>query len=359
MSESVQSPSPLLRRWLGRLTLGVLGLALGVGWWIWKYGGPLGRGRERPEDRFPLRLLVDRYVLSPGPADRRPLHVRGYARVRRWNLQVLDAQGQPVVELAAGGGDTPLEAVWKGQDADGKEVPEGLYLIRLAGWDRWGRELPPCEQRLVVDRRPPQVVWHQPRDGSRVSNVFEVQLEIREANLSKVQLDYRAGKGDPSWRPVPEAPERRQENFAGGWRYTSRVTAAQLDLKGQDRLQMRATVLDQAGHRTALVRSFRLTSGSVLAVGFAAGTGQRIQDGQRRVVIWWTAAAGRPVIELRLFAVDSQTHRQRLLATYRPGGEKTTGRFETVVPALNPPDCWLAVACDRTGQFAQATWSAF
>jgi len=274
-------------------------------------------------------------------------------------LRVLDAAGQPVVELAAGGSDTPVEALWRGQDADGQAVPDGTYLLRLAGWDRWGRGLPPAEQRLLVDRHPPQVEWRQPAAGSRVGDVFEVQLEIREANLSRVRLEYRAGSGDSAWQPLPEAPETVRENRAGRQRYTLPVTTAQLNLKGQDRFQMRATVLDQAGHRTAVVRSFRLAAGSTLAVGFAPATGQRTRDGKRRVSVWWTAAAGRPVIELRLFVVEARTRRQRLLATHRPAGEKTTGTFEATVPPFSPADRLLAVACDRGGRFAEASWPAF
>jgi hypothetical protein len=192
-----------------------------------------------------------------------------------------------------------------------------------------------------------------------VAEVFEVQIEMWEANPSEVQLDYRAeGKGT-SWQPVPEVLATKRTNPDGSRRYTYRVAASRLNLGGQDRFRLRATALDQAGHRTTLERAFRLASGPTLAVGFAPDTGQRAGRDQCRVAVWWTAPAARPVLELRLFAVDLQTQKRRLLATHRPPGNKPTGTFETTVSRPLPTARFLVIASDRAGQFAQAMWSGY
>ncbi|MBU1001579.1 MAG: hypothetical protein KKE73_03540 [Proteobacteria bacterium] len=88
--------------------------------------------------------------------------------IRSWTVRIADA-ADTTVRFEEGRGLLPEFFVWRGEDDEGRALPDGEYACTLTVTDRAGNSTATSVQRMVVDTTPPQVeVFLVEADGARV-----------------------------------------------------------------------------------------------------------------------------------------------------------------------------------------------
>jgi outer membrane protein OmpA-like peptidoglycan-associated protein/flagellar hook assembly protein FlgD len=70
-----------------------------------------------------------------------------------WKAEVVDSSGNIVKEFTWKGSNLPKKLVWDGNDNSGEEAPEGVYSIKISGWDRAGNKASTTIPNIALTRQ--------------------------------------------------------------------------------------------------------------------------------------------------------------------------------------------------------------
>ncbi|MCL1910889.1 MAG: OmpA family protein [Leptospirales bacterium] len=101
-----------------------------------------------------------------------------------YKISVLNASKKPVYEINGEGG-LPKVVSWDGLAADGSELKDGIYYVRLQTVFNSGNTPASFDHRLVIDSAPPKVkISHEPElfspDGDGVNDLLTIKPSVVE-----------------------------------------------------------------------------------------------------------------------------------------------------------------------------------
>jgi len=153
-------------------------------------------------------LSVSRPVFSPnadGVADDTVVTVRTAMAGAILNALVHRGSATgPVVRTLASGvavGVSDLPLRWDGKADDKGVVPDGTYVVTLAGQDACGGKAT-GETTLEVDTTPAVAAITSPASGSTVAAGVDVRGQATDANFASYDLSVGAGDTPTAWTPV-------------------------------------------------------------------------------------------------------------------------------------------------------------
>ncbi|HFC97557.1 MAG TPA: hypothetical protein ENJ40_03730 [Thermosulfurimonas dismutans] len=125
-----------------------------------------------------IELRIYRARQTPeAPAFKNYVELRPYLRnadhISRWLLQVFPENGAQPVISEEGLGKLPPRFIWRGTDASGHPLREGVYRVRLKVWDQAGNSSWK-ETKLIFVNAPPKAEVKAVKDGNKLKISFRI-----------------------------------------------------------------------------------------------------------------------------------------------------------------------------------------